>query len=699
MRISRLLLVVVTLTFVSSVVVADDEAPSSVSDHDQKEEPASESTAELAEMVVSASRTEVPVFDAPASVTILDRSEIETSPFERVEDIARSVPGVYNFRHYGLQTNGIVNPLSMRGVGKNRVLFMVDGVPQNDNFNNAISWVAWGHIPKDAIKRIEIVRGPSSAVHGSEGLGGTINIVTKSPQSEPETSVRGEGGTADTYAGHGFHSQKMGDFGLVFAGGYEDSDGFYMVKDPESYEIRRYREVGKFFGKLTYDVHPSSELSLAALVYDHETGKGRKYFYDELTLDQYWLDYNHEGDGLDLKGTLYLNHADKKAYQDTGKDDFTSLLRVEEMPSLTWGADLQATTPLTAWADLTLGGAYKSAKWDFDNEYENSPRDAGARGRQQFISPFADLDLRFLDESVIVNLGARYDWIETWDGATWDTEKSAGRSPYDDEYDSKWLNSFSPKLGVTWHPDDKTTLRASAGKGFRAPGLFELYKVHVRQGGAFYREANPDLNPEEIWSYDIGAERFLTENLWGRVAFYQSWAKDYIGDRLIGTGKFGGGKTRYEYQLDNINEVDIYGIETELEWHIRDDVTLFGNYTYNISEITEDKNKDALKGNYLPHEPRHKVHAGVTYENPRWANVSLIGNYYGDIYYDGENTLHDSGYFSVDVSVSRTFMDDIKAYVNVENIFDEEYPILRKSSGSDQIAPGTIVTAGLQWRF
>ncbi|HID29764.1 MAG TPA: hypothetical protein EYP19_07130, partial [Desulfobacterales bacterium] len=95
-------------------------------------------------VVVSATRTEIPVVDAPQDVTVMTSDEIMASPFERVEDIVRSVPGIYNFRHFSLQTNGIVSPLIMRGVWKNRVLVLVDGVPQNDNFNNAIAWVAWG---------------------------------------------------------------------------------------------------------------------------------------------------------------------------------------------------------------------------------------------------------------------------------------------------------------------------------------------------------------------------------------------------------------------------------------------------------------------------------------------------------------------------------------------------------------------------
>ncbi len=651
-------------------------------------------------VVVSATRSEIPLFDAAQSVTVLSSEEIMSSPFDRVEDIVRSVPGMYNFRHYGLQTNGIVSPLSMRGVGKGRVLILVDGAPQNDNFNNSISWVAWGLIPKETIERIEIVRGPTSAVYGSEGLGGVIHIITKKPKTGRQTSVRGKAGTAETYGGFGFHSQKIKDFGFMLAGGYEESDGWYMVENPESYEIKRYREVGKGLGKITYDLTPSSDISFLALLYDHETGKGRKYFYDKLTLDQYWLNYSFKGDTLDLKGLVYLNRADKTAFQDTANDDYTSLFRKEKFDgTYTWGADLQGTILNWETTQITLGAAYKLSVLDYNEDFPGSERDAGAEGKQQFVSPFVNLDLRFLDDSLIVNLGARYDWIETSDGSNFDTKGSAGRPSYDNTFDSNIEDSFSPKFGIAWHPDDKTTLRASGGKGFRAPSLFELYKVHIRSGGAYYRETNPDLGPEEIWSYDVGVERFLTDNLWGRVAFYQSFAKDYIGDRLIGTGSFAGGKTRYEYQLDNISKVDIYGVETELEWQARPDLSLFANYTFNVSEVKEDENNADLEGNYLPNDPRHQAHFGIRYNDPEVVNVSLITNYYADIYFDNENTLKESGYFTVDVSVSRSFFEQLTAYVNVDNLFDEEYPIFRRLGREDTIAPGIIVTGGVKFEF
>ncbi len=654
----------------------------------------------LDDMVVSASRTEIPVFDTPQSVTVMDSEEIMASPFERIEDLVRSIPGIYNFRHYGLQTNGIVSPLKMRGAGNNRVLVLVDGVPQNDNFNNAIAWVAWGHIPKEAIKRIEIVRGPTSALYGSEGLGGVIHIITQTPEADRRTSIRAEGGSADTYGGYGFHSQQLDNFGFMLAGGYEESDGFYMADRLETYNIKRYREVGKALGKATFDLTPSSNLSVAALYFDQDAGQGREYFHNDLQLDQYWINYTHQGENMGIKGLVYLNRADKTAFQDTANDNYTSAFRDEKFKgTYTWGADLQGTFLSGNPVQFTVGAAYKEAVWEYDEDYPESTRDGGAKGTQQFLSPFANVDLRLLDERLIVNLGARYDWIQTSDGANWDTAASAGKPAYRNSYDSDTEGSFSPKLGIAWHPDEQTTLRASGGKGFRAPSLFELYKVHVRNGGTYYREANPDLEPEEIWSYDLGVERFLSEQFWGKLTFYQSFAKDYIGDRLTGTGKFAGGKTRYEYKLDNINEVDIHGIEAELQWYPAATTTLFANYSYNISKISEDKNNADLEGNTLPNDPRHNVHVGARYQNPQTVNASVTLNYYADIFYDNENTMKTGNYTTVDIGLSRKFFDRFTVYANVENLFDREYPLFLSPSSGDTIAPGIIATAGVKFEF
>jgi outer membrane receptor protein involved in Fe transport len=128
-------------------------------------------------------------------------------------------------------------------------------------------------------------------------------------------------------------------------------------------------------------------------------------------------------------------------------------------------------------------------------------------------------------------------------------------------------------------------------------------------------------------------------------------------------------------------------------------LTLFANYTYDISKINKDDDNPALEGNYLPNDPRHKFHAGISYHNPDLINISLIANYYADIYYDNENTLKTGDYFTMDLAVSRKFLDHFTVYANIENIFDKEYPIFLSPASGDTIAPGIIIIAGLKFEF
>lgn len=654
-------------------------------------------TIDLDEVTVSAMRSQLQTADIPRSISVIKADDIALSPYENVEDIVRDIPGLHNFRHSGMHKNGIVSPIIMRGVGKNKVLVLVDGVPQNDNFNNSIAWVAWGHIPKEAIERIEIIRGPSSALYGSEGLGGVINIVTKKPDENRSTNVQAKAGNASTFGGNAFHSQSIKNVDFLLSAGYEETDGFYMVEDPKDYEIKRWRKKGQVFGKLQYDFNNKAKIGLSALYFNQDAGQGREFFSQELQLDQYTLDYSHLFNNFKLKSTAFLNRANKTALQDNAADNFTSLHREENFKNIyNTGLDIQGKFLKWQSLDITLGSSYKYIYFNYDVDYAESPRDAGAHGNQQHISPFLLADLKLLENTLFFNLGLRYDYIQTSDASNWDTQASAGKPAYDNDYDMTENYSFSPKFGVTWHPDSKSTIRASAAKGFRMPSLFELYKVHVRRGGAYYREANPELQPEHIVSWDFELERNLLENLFAKVSFYQSFANNYIGDRLINTATFAGGeKTRYEYILDNITEVHIHGLEFETRWNPIKYTSIKGNYTYNISEIVKDEENKSLQGNYLPNNPRHSSHINVNYRNPEIVNASLGVNAFAKIFYDNENTLEKDSYYTIDLSLSRSF-NRFTLFMNAENILDNKYPIFLARSKSNTMAPGRILSGGIK---
>ncbi|OQX27530.1 MAG: hypothetical protein BWK80_04850 [Desulfobacteraceae bacterium IS3] len=647
-------------------------------------------THRMDEVVVSATRSEIPVFDTSQSVTVISEEEIMNAPFERIEDILRYSAGIENHSHYGNQTGGVSSHLSMRGVGRNRILMLLDGVPLNDNYNNSIAWVAWGIVPKESIARIEIVRGPSSALYGSEGLGGVVNIITKKPADKAEASVKGFAGSGDTYGGSALYSQKVSQFGFLISGGYEDSNGFYMVdtEETEDYTIKRYRDVGKGFGKFSYSPDERTDISLSLLYYDHEMGKGREFFYDDLQMDQYRLGFSHRGSAMDWTGLVYLNRADKTAYQDNAADNYATLDRTEMFPeNYNWGAEIQNTARFSDMMTLTAGIAYKRVSMDYDEDYTTSARDAGAAGIQEGISPFVNMEAVLLDNKLIVSAGGRYDRIRNCDGSGWDT-KPPGIAPYNNNYDSETWENFSPKAGLVFHPDETTALRTSVGTGFRAPSLFELYKVHVRSGGRSLRYANPNLDPEKIVTWDLGAEHLFFGKLWLRLNYYQSWASDYIGSRTLKTYEKGG-KTYTESILDNISEMDIYGVESEIEWYMTESLTAFFRYTYNLSEITKDEEDQSLEGKYLAGDARHKYRAGITYRNPAYINASLFLRHNKDEYSDSLNTIWVPDYLSLDLSLSKKFFDRLTLRFDIENL-----------TGDDDVTEeGTIYMGTLEFNF
>ncbi|MBN2417884.1 MAG: TonB-dependent receptor [Deltaproteobacteria bacterium] len=621
----------------------------------------------LEEIVVTATRSEMAVFDAPQSVTVISEEELVASPFERIEDILRFSVGIQNYSHYGNQTGGVASHFSMRGVGRNRFLFMLDGVPLNDNFNNSIAWVAWGIIPKESIVRIEIVRGPTSAVYGTEGLGGVVNIITKKPDERREASLRVKAGSSDTRTVSGLYSQKSDRFGFLVSGGYDDSDGFYMI-DPEGiedYTVRRYREVKKGFGKASWSLNERTDLSFSALYYDHEMGKGREYFYDDLTMEQYRLGINYNGDQIDWAGMVYLNLAEKTAYQDAFVSASNSYTpdRNEMFPeNKVWGVEYQNTARLFGLATVTTGLYYKGVSMDYDEDYLNSTRDVGAGGRQETVATFIDATAEFLDNRLLINAGIRFDRIKDYKGRSWDTSLSA-----DDAYNSKIWKNYSPKLGITFHPDDLTTIRSTVGTGFKAPSLFDQYKLHIRGGGRSVRFANPNLDPEEIVTWDIGAERFFKENIWARVTYYQSWASDYIGTRTLRT-YYVGSRLYTESIYQNISEVDIYGIEAELHYEIGYGISSFFNFNYNSSKVAKDEETPELVGKYLSGDPKQKYRAGFAYRNPDIINCSLAVKYNKDEYSDSGNVTKVPDYFTLDMSLWRKIGDHLTLRLDIENL-------------------------------
>ena len=133
---------------------------------------------ELDEVVVTATRTEKRVDVAPASVTVITREDMKTMDIRKIDDALEHVTGAYVKRSKGIRET--LPRISLRGLpGDERTLIMVNGIPVNDGYSNQ---APWNQIPVDSVERIEVIRGPGSALYGGNAMGGVINIILREPE-------------------------------------------------------------------------------------------------------------------------------------------------------------------------------------------------------------------------------------------------------------------------------------------------------------------------------------------------------------------------------------------------------------------------------------------------------------------------------------------------------------------------------------
>ena len=150
------------------------------------------------EVVISATRTPVPVGHSAAAVTVLTQQDIQRSPYpggHQLDDLLRSVPGVQPATLSSRYNHPTAQSVTINGLGSRRALVLLDGIPLNDGFGG---WINWGLIPNE-IDRVEIVPGGASNLYGTWAMGGLIHVITKRPGAGTGFTLDSQAGTLSTY--------------------------------------------------------------------------------------------------------------------------------------------------------------------------------------------------------------------------------------------------------------------------------------------------------------------------------------------------------------------------------------------------------------------------------------------------------------------------------------------------------------------
>lgn len=469
-----------------------------------------EAPIEIDPVVVTASKWEQEAANTPAAVEVMTAREILQRNPIRIEDALETAAGVQIIQE---SVNIRGSDGYTRGVGS-RVLVMVDGVPVMNSDFGAVNWFM---ISPPDVERAEVVRGAGSALYGSSAMGGVINFITRDPGPKSRTYIRAIFGAYDdshepqwnwaarqdrvqTFDRQDVtHSRQIGDLGLRISAGRSVSDGYVLNGDYERYNIS---------GKLIYTLPNASSFTLFGNYMHDESGVFIVWDDQRNALEppQNELDKRQTQNGLTLFGKFHWPISSKAALEFRGYlNRFllgTQLSAVQSFaPAIGVGGTVQGTLIPFPSATIVYGADLKFDKVESDSTLYGK-RDA------VLVAPYGQLEWRPVSKFGLT-LGGRYDRYEIYSDP--DARFGAPRT-----YDH-----FSPKVGINYHPFPNTIVRASVSNGFKFPLVAQLFLEFDSAGFRF--KANPNLQSEVSWSYEVGLRQTITPTWF--VEFNAFWTE------------------------------------------------------------------------------------------------------------------------------------------------------------------------------
>ncbi|MCI0515170.1 TonB-dependent receptor, partial [candidate division KSB1 bacterium] len=485
-----------------------------------------ETMIEVPGLVITASKRQQSVQESSTSLSVVTSKQIERMNEAYLDQSLKNAPGVY-FTVNNVNIRGSSG--FSRGAGS-RVLMLVDGIPMMPGDAGDIKWDV---IPAKQVKQVEIVKGAGSALYGSFALGGIINVITREPSDKPETNVR------------------------LAAG----------IHDQPYWSEWRWTDRTLHFSHI--DVSHSRTINqtnfLIALNRRQDTGYGQNSHFQtwgglgtlrySFSPQTYWVfnsryTYRKAGELL-----LWRNQHD------------ALLVAPENLGHATTSSKFNASSifrkVLTQKVAYKVQAALLRNWWrtDFKDHIDESTANNLRVETQVDLEPFARHSVTTGVELVLDRVEANIFGDHHATGGAfylqdelkiWQPVAITGGMRFDlhqvDQKESE--QEWSPKLGLVYRPTLVTALRTSVGHGFRAPTMAERFTSTIVSG--FQVVPNPNLTAERSWSYEVGLNQVVSENVLLDAAIFRTDYWDLIEGQPDATNTI---------RFENLTRAQITGVE------------------------------------------------------------------------------------------------------------------------------------------
>ena len=605
------------------------------------------------EIVVTATKTETPLTLVGSSVTVISGQQLASEGISTVAEALRRVAGLTLVQSGGL---GQVTSLFIRGGGSNYTKVLIDGIPVNEPGGN----YSFAYLSTSGIDRIEVVRGPQSALFGSDAIAGVVQIFTRRGTSEglsPKPSALIEGGSFATYRFGG---------GIEGKGNRLDYAAYFSRFDTDNNVLNGSFNDETITGNLGFRPSRKSEIRAVFRSEAGRSGVPGQWAFERPDPDAYYRIRNEAGT---LTYTYLANTwwTQRLSYTVNDSRQFSANL----IDSGSYVPQYQGRTAPFPFSDFTYQTLNETRRQKVNYQSDlmlphghvltaggDYERESGTVGDPQ-LNPL---------QAVRNNFGGYFQ--DQWSLANRFFTVAGVRLEHNDSFGffaaprlSMAVHAHEPAKGGFW---GLTKLKANFGLGIKEPSLIESFS-----SSPFFR-GNPNLRPEKAVSFDAGIEQHFGSGANViEVTYFENRFRNQIGFEVTDY-------TTYAGTFFNIGKTRARGVETvlrrDLGWHWE----IAGAYTFMDSKVLESTNASDpafAKGQELFRRPRHSGYLDLRWKPGRWT-FGATGIFVGsrvDSDFSSLGITRNKGHSILDLLASFRMGGGASFFVAVNNALNESY--------------------------